>query len=102
MHNSAEHEIYPAHKCLIVGILTFISRINDWLWQSKPEILIDFGYFSSHEQFTFHAQLTLGPGLIYLQLCSRGIRHSINDFCFELSCNVFEFCNVVIQFKHYV
>ena len=26
--NSAEHEIHPAH----VGILTFISRINDWLW----------------------------------------------------------------------
>ena len=36
MLNSAEHEIYPAHKCLnannswhfIVGILTFISMIN--------------------------------------------------------------------------
>ena len=32
--NSAEHEIYPAHKCkneltTISGILTFIRRIND-------------------------------------------------------------------------
>ena len=28
MLNSAEHEIYPANKCLNVGILTFISMIN--------------------------------------------------------------------------
>ena len=26
--NSAEHEIYSAHKCKNVGILTFISMIN--------------------------------------------------------------------------
>ena len=33
MLNSAENEMYPAHKCQqsIVGILTFISSINDWL-----------------------------------------------------------------------
>ena len=42
----------------IVGILTFISRINDWLLWFKPEISIDFGYFSIHEQLTFHAQLS--------------------------------------------
>ena len=27
MVNSAEHEVYPAHKCCI---LTFMSRKNDW------------------------------------------------------------------------
>ena len=29
MLNSNEHEIYPAYN---FGILTFISRINDWVW----------------------------------------------------------------------
>ena len=42
----------------IVGILTFISRINDWLLWLKPEISIDFGYFSIYEQLKFHAQLS--------------------------------------------
>ena len=45
----------------IVGILTFMSRINDWLWLFKPEISIDFGYFSTClnlKQFKFHAQLS--------------------------------------------
>ena len=39
MLNSAEHEIYPAHKCIkkIVGILTFISRINTHLRDLKQE-----------------------------------------------------------------
>ena len=41
-----------------VGILTFISRINDWLLWFKPEITIDFGYFSIYEQLKFHAQLS--------------------------------------------
>ena len=41
----------------IVGILTFISRINYMLWSPKPEISIYFGYFSIHEQFKFQAQL---------------------------------------------
>ena len=39
----------------IVGILTFISRIYDWLWRFKPEISIDFGHFSIYETFKFHA-----------------------------------------------
>ena len=34
----------------IVGILTFISRINDWLWLFKPEIFMDIGYFDICEQ----------------------------------------------------
>ena len=28
MLNSADHKIYPAHKCKNANILTFISRIN--------------------------------------------------------------------------
>ena len=39
----------------IVGILTFISRINDQLLWFKPEIFNDIGYFSIYEQFEFHA-----------------------------------------------
>ena len=42
----------------IVGILTFISRINYRLWSSKPEISIYFGYFSIYEHFKFQAQLS--------------------------------------------
>ena len=42
----------------IVGILTFISRINYRLWQSEPEISTNFGYFSNYERFKFHAQLS--------------------------------------------
>ena len=30
----------------IVGITTFISRVNDWIWGFKPENTIDFGYFN--------------------------------------------------------
>ena len=37
----------------IVGILTFISRINYRLWSSKPSISIYFGYFSIHEDLKF-------------------------------------------------
>ena len=57
----------------LVGILTFISRINDWLLWFKPEISIDFGYFSIREQLKFHAPLswewkksllTSGPGSV--------------------------------------
>ena len=60
MQNSAETKIYPAHvkMPLIVSILTFISRINHRLWQSKPEISSKFGYFSNYEHFKFHAQLS--------------------------------------------
>ena len=35
----------------IVGILTFMSRINYRLWRSKPEILIYLGYFVISDQF---------------------------------------------------
>ena len=42
----------------VVDILTFISRINDWLWLSKPETTIDFDYFNIFEYFKFHAQLS--------------------------------------------
>ena len=28
MHNSIEHEVYHAHKCKTVDILTFISMVN--------------------------------------------------------------------------
>ena len=34
----------------IVGILTFISRINDWLKRSTPENYFDFGYFIIYER----------------------------------------------------
>ena len=41
-----------------VGILTFISRINDWLWWFNPNIAIEFGFFTIYEQFEFRAQLS--------------------------------------------
>ena len=42
----------------IVGILTFISRINDWLLCFKPKFSIDYGYFDIYEHLKFHAQLS--------------------------------------------
>ena len=42
----------------VVGILTFISRINYRLWSSKPSISIYLGYFGIYEQFKFYAQLS--------------------------------------------
>ena len=42
----------------IVGILTFISRINYCLVGSMPEFSVDFGYFSIYELMKFHAQLS--------------------------------------------
>ena len=42
----------------IAGILTIISRTNDWLWRYTPEIFIEFGCCSIYEQFKFHAQLS--------------------------------------------
>ena len=69
MLNSAEIKIYSAlinvKMPTIVGILTFISRINDWLLWFKPEISIDFGYFSIYEQLKFHAQLSWEQKKIY-------------------------------------
>ena len=41
----------------IVGILTFMSRINYRLWSSKPSISRYLGYFGIYEPFKFHAQL---------------------------------------------
>ena len=41
----------------IVGILTFMSRINDWLCSLKSEDSIEFGYFDIYEQLKFHAQV---------------------------------------------
>ena len=52
-----------------VGILTLISRINDWLSRFKPEISIDFGYFSIYEQFKFHAKLSEHEKMFYNDLC---------------------------------
>ena len=42
----------------IVGILTFISRINYKLWNSKPSISIYLGNFSTYEELKFQAQLS--------------------------------------------
>ena len=42
----------------IVGILTFISRINYRLWSSKPSDSTYLGYFSSYEDLKFQAQLS--------------------------------------------
>ena len=42
----------------IVGILTFISRINYRLWSSEPSISIYLGYFCIYEEFKFQAQLS--------------------------------------------
>ena len=44
----------------IVGILTFISRINYRLWSYKPSISISMyvGYFSIYEDLKFQAQLS--------------------------------------------
>ena len=52
MLNSAEHEIYPAHK---FGILTFISGFCDL---NMGMNFIYFGYFSIYEQFKFQAHLS--------------------------------------------
>ena len=42
----------------IVGILTFISRINYRLWSSKPLVSIYLGYFSIYGKLKFQAQLS--------------------------------------------
>ena len=42
----------------IVGILTFISRINYRLWSFKPSISIYLDYFSIYEESKFQAQLS--------------------------------------------
>ena len=42
----------------IVGILTFISRINYCLMEFMPEFSTDLGYFSIYDLLTFHAHLS--------------------------------------------
>ena len=56
MLNSAEHEVYPAHKCLMptfVGILTFISMINTASERLK------LGNFFICWCFSFYEQLSM-------------------------------------------
>ena len=57
MLNSAELEIYPADKT-IVGILSFISRINYQYLRFEPEFSTNFDYFSIYEKLKFYAQLS--------------------------------------------
>ena len=42
----------------IVGILTFISRINCQTLRYEPVFSTNFDYFSIYEQLKFHAQLS--------------------------------------------
>ena len=42
----------------IVGILTFISRINYCLMEFMPDFSTDFGYFGIYELLKFYAQLS--------------------------------------------
>ena len=42
----------------IVGILTFMSRINYQILSYEPEFSTNFDYFSIYEQLKFHAQLS--------------------------------------------
>ena len=42
----------------IVGILTFISRINYYFLSFEPEFSTNFDYFNIYEQLKFHAQLS--------------------------------------------
>ena len=43
----------------VVGIIIYISRINDWLCRFEPVDSFDSGYFDVYEHFKFHAQLSL-------------------------------------------
>ena len=42
----------------IVGILTFMSRINYEYLSFEPEFFTDFDKFNIYEQLKFHAQLS--------------------------------------------
>ena len=42
----------------IVGILTFMSRINYWFLSFETEFSTIFDYFNIYEQLKFHAQLS--------------------------------------------
>ena len=61
MLDSTEHEIYPAINVkipTIVGILTFISRINTSYEGLKARNTHLFHHFSFNEQLKFYAQLS--------------------------------------------
>ena len=45
MLNSAETEIYPV-VVIIVGILTFMRRINYYFWGFEPEFSCNFDNFN--------------------------------------------------------
>ena len=99
MLNSAEHEIYPAHKCkmpTIVGILTFLSRIIQHMRVLKQEKSYDFVFFNFYVQLKFHAVelnlksfitprliVTFSGHTIVLFLCSK-FPYSVS-IMFELS-----------------
>ena len=42
----------------IVGILTFMSRINYQFLRAEPEFSMNFDYFSIYGQLKFYAQLS--------------------------------------------
>ena len=42
----------------IIGILTFMSRINYWFLSFETEFSTFFDYFNIYEQLKFHAQLS--------------------------------------------
>ena len=61
MLNSAEHKINPAHNVkmpTIVGILSFISKINTTSQRLSAVNLFICRYFSFYEQLKFRAQLS--------------------------------------------
>ena len=49
----------------IVGILTFISRINTTLESDKARNIVIFQHFTCYEQFKFHAQLSCPLSMIF-------------------------------------
>ena len=61
MLNSTSPEIYPAHNVkmpTIVGILTFISKINTTPESFKARITFTFHHFTFNEQLKFCPQLS--------------------------------------------
>ena len=59
----------------IVGILTFISRINTTYERLKARIFFICRYFSFDEQLNFHAQLSWAQKMFY----NLGPCHNTND-----------------------
>ena len=68
MLNSAEYEIFPAHKFkmpTIVGILTLMSRKNSILGLSEPEKKLNFLYSNTYDFLKFNAQQSLARIFFY-------------------------------------